>query len=103
MKLNVEAEKLKNTSERLSNKVDEINAAWKDVKHSVKDMKSYWSGEAYNEHMKRFDDKLIQEIDNAVKNLKADKQKLITIAGEYLNTELKIEQRIQTLPDDLIV
>lgn len=100
--LKVTPEILTAKSTEVSNKVRSMKEHLDELKRLVDKTKSYWIGEAGDKHRKMYED-LLPDIEEILKRLGEHPVDLVTIAQQYTDVELKIQEEISALPSDVIV
>lgn len=100
--LKVTPEILTEKSTELANKVNSMKTRFEELKKLVEKTKGYWIGEAGDMHRTMYQD-MEGDIEEILKRLGEHPVDLVTIAQQYADVELKIQQDIQELPGDVIV
>lgn len=98
----VTPETLTAKSSEVANKVAAMRQHFGELKAAVEKTSKYWIGEAGDMHRALYQD-LEDDTEEILRRLSEHPVDLVTIAQQYADVELKIQQEIQELPGDILV
>lgn len=99
---NVTPDILKKKSEEVKNKVNQMKRHFEELQSGIDKMEGYWIGEAGDKHRQLYYG-LKNDIEEILNRLYEHQKDLLTIAQNYMDIELSIEEDIEMLPGDVIV
>ena len=100
--LKVTPEVLVSKSEEVTKRINQMSLHFDQLFQLIEKTKGYWVGEAGDKHRTLYKD-MTDDIDEMLSRLKEHPVDLVTIAQQYSDVELKIEQEIASLPGDIIL
>jgi WXG100 family type VII secretion target len=99
--LKVSVDTLKSKASEIQTQVNNVEKNWEKMSQIIQNSKSYWEGEASDEHQKYRTD-IEDDVQVMIKRLKEHPTNLLEMAGVYEETEQEIVQLTSALPDDII-
>lgn len=98
----VTPETLTAKSTEVANKVTAMRQHFEELKTAVEKTSKYWIGEAGDMHRSLYQE-LEDDTEEILNRLSEHPVDLVTIAQQYTDVELKIQQDIQELPGDILI
>ncbi len=93
---------LRNKSVDLSRSIRRMGEHFGELQRLVEGTGAYWMGEAGDMHRQRYRD-LKENVEGILGRLEEYPRDLLTIARNYMDVELSIEEDVETLPEDVIL
>lgn len=100
--IRVDTNVLKGKANQISNEVKKMEHDWKAIQDTIRSSKSYWQGDASNEHQKYLKE-VSDDVAKILKRMKEHPVDLMKMAGVYNASESQASQLAKKLPDDVIV
>ena len=100
--LKVDTSVMKAKAAQVSGEVQKIEKEWKSLQNTVKKSKSYWQGDASNEHQKYLEE-VADDVEKIIRRMKEHPKDLLKMAGIYEGAESGAEALSGKLPDNVIL
>lgn len=100
--LKVSTAELKQKSNEITGQINKIESCWKQIDEIISKSKSYWVGEASDDHQK-YRKEVSEDARKVIKRLREHPEDLLKMAGVYEEAEQKAVALAQALPDDVII
>ena len=100
--LKVSPDVLKSKAQEIESEINRIQSYWKQISKMILNSRSYWAGEASEEHQKYRVD-VEDDMQVIFKRLREHPRDLLSMADIYISTEQEVIEEVSVLPDDVIV
>lgn len=101
IKLKVTPETLIKAADSIERQIQDIERQFSSIESDIGRTRSFWEGEASDEHKARFD-AMKDEIAECLARLGSSPKSLLQISGVYRDTESDLETSAQVLLDNVI-
>lgn len=98
IQLNVSPDTLRSKAQEITERIGKIENHWNRIYQAISNSKTYWQGEAGDQHRKYLKDN-DDDVRNLIKRMREHPGDLQTMAGIYVEAE----EKASALPDDVIV
>lgn len=102
IELKVTPEVLTRMAQDIDHKLGDIKTQFDGIDSDINRTLSFWEGDASDSHKKQYD-AMKDEIQDSLKRLKGQPEKLLRMAGLYSETEAQQVAVAQTLSADVII
>lgn len=99
--LKVTPQQLKSKAEQVTKEIGEMSRAFEELTRTVSKTSHYWIGEAGDTHRDLYEKKK-DDIDEMLRRFREHPTDLLTMAGVYEQTEIKVTEISMQLPEDVI-
>lgn len=101
IKLKVSPDSLKSKAQEIDGQINRVESYWNQISQLIKNSKSYWVGDASDEHQKYRND-VEDDVTQVIKRLREHPKDLLKMADVYEKTESELVKQTSSLPDDVI-